>query len=146
MKISLTKDLNAFVKLIGNGHNNIGPTELTQYFIRNTKMSVQIINDDQKGVNFEVILGRRLLGPLLTVFLPTILLNVIGHCANYFKGFFFEATVSVNLTVMLVISNMFMSISSSLPKTSYIKMIDIWLIFNLTVPFVEVLLHTYKVG
>ena len=146
MKISLTKDLNAFIKLIGNGHKNIGPTELTQYFIRNTKMSIQIINDDQKGVNFEVILGRRLLGPLLTVFLPTVLLNVIGHCANYFKGFFFEATVSVNLTVMLVISNMFMSISSSLPKTSYIKMIDIWLIFNLTVPFVEVLLHTYKVG
>ena len=29
--------------------------------------------------------------------------------------------------------------------TSYIKMIDMWLIFNLSLPFVEVLLHTYLV-
>ena len=40
---------------------------------------------------------------------------------------------------------MFINISSSLPVTSYIKMIDLWLIFNLILPFCEVLLHTYKV-
>ena len=37
------------------------------------------------------------------------------------------------------------SISNDLPRTSYLKMVDIWLIFNLFIPFVEVLLHTYKV-
>ena len=46
---------------------------------------------------------------------------------------------------MLVLTTMFINISSSLPVTSYIKMIDLWLIFNLIVPFVEVLVHTYKV-
>ena len=44
---------------------------------------------------------------------------------------------------MLVLVTMFISVSSSLPKTSYIKMIDYWLIFTLMLPFVEVLLHTY---
>ena len=29
--------------------------------------------------------------------------------------------------------------SNSLPKTSYVKMIDIWLLFNLTIPFAEVM-------
>ena len=53
--------------------------------------------------------------------------------------------MTVNLTVMLVLTTMFINISSSLPVTSYIKMIDLWLIFNLIVPFVEVLVHTYKV-
>ena len=41
---------------------------------------------------------------------------------------------------------MFINVSNQLPKTSYIKMIDVWLLFNLFLPFTEVLLHTYKVG
>ena len=35
-------------------------------------------------------------------------------------------------------ATMFISVSGDLPKTSYIKMVDIWLIFNLIVPFFEV--------
>ena len=146
MDISLTKDLNDFVKLISNGQQNLGPTELTQYFIWNTEMSIELINGDQQAANFKITLGRRLLGTLLTIFLPTVLLNIIGHSTNYFKDFFFEAVVSVNLTVLLVLTTMFISVSNNLPNTSYIKMIDVWLIFNLTVPFVEVLIHTYRVS
>ena len=41
---------------------------------------------------------------------------------------------------------MFINVSNQLPKTSYIKMTDVWLIFNLSLPFIEVLLHTYKVN
>ena len=33
----------------------------------------------------------------------------------------------------------FISVSNSLPKTSYVKMIDIWLLFNLIIPFAEVM-------
>ena len=144
MTISVTEDLNDFITIEDNSHKNLGPTELTQYFIRQTEMNIGLIGNNQQAVIFKVSLGRRLLGTFLTVFLPTVLLIVIGHSANYFKDFFFEAIISVNLTVMLVLTTMFISVSNQLPKTSYIKMIDIWLIFNLTVPFVEVLLHTYK--
>jgi hypothetical protein len=35
----------------------------------------------------------------------------------------------------------FISVAAGLPKTSYVKMIDIWLIFNLAVPFMEVVMH-----
>ena len=44
---------------------------------------------------------------------------------------------------MLVLTTMFINVSNNLPKTSYIKMMDIWLIFNLLLPFIEILLHTY---
>ena len=44
---------------------------------------------------------------------------------------------------MLVLTTMFISVSNNLPRTSYIKMMDIWLIFTLLLPFMEVLLHTY---
>ena len=38
---------------------------------------------------------------------------------------------------------MFISVSNNLPNTAYVKMIDVWLIFNLMMPFVLVLLHTF---
>ena len=44
---------------------------------------------------------------------------------------------------MLVLSTMFISVSNGLPKTSYMKMVDVWLLFNLFYPFLVVLLHTY---
>ena len=50
-------------------------------------------------VEVEVVLGRRLIGTFMTIYMPTILLNIIGHSTNYFKPFFFEAVVTVNLTV-----------------------------------------------
>ena len=34
--------------------------------------------------------------------------------------------------------------SNALPKTSYVKMIDIWLLFNLTIPFAEVTKYFVK--
>ena len=49
----------------------------------------------------------------------------------------------MNLTSMLVLTKMFINVSNSLPKTSYMKMVDAWLLFNLLYPFIVVLLHTY---
>ena len=87
-----------FVDLVAEELNYLGPKDLTQYFIRQTSM-----NKTMKGsIRVEVVLGRRLLGTVLTVYIPTILLIFIAHTTNYFKSFFFEAVVSVNLTVMLV--------------------------------------------
>ena len=44
---------------------------------------------------------------------------------------------------MLVLTTMFINVSNSLPKTSYMKMVDAWLLFNILYPFIVVLLHTY---
>ena len=38
----------------------------------------------------------------------------------------------------------FLGLSQSLPTTSYIKMIDIWMLFTMTIPFLEVIQHTTK--
>ena len=37
-----------------------------------------------------------------------------------------------------------MGLSQTLPVTSYFKMIDIWMLFTMIVPFLEVVLHTTK--
>lgn len=51
--------------------------------------------------------------------------------------------ISINVTVMLVLTTMLINVSNNLPRTSYIKMIDIWLLASLTKPFFDVLLQTY---
>ena len=48
---------------------------------------------------------------------------------NFSQDFFFEAIVTVNLTSLLVLTTLFISVSSSLPQTAYVKMVDLWLIF-----------------
>ena len=37
-----------------------------------------------------------------------------------------------------VLATMFLSVADNLPKTSYIKMVDVWLIVTLAFPFLEV--------
>ena len=44
---------------------------------------------------------------------------------------------------MLVLTTMLINVSNNLPRTSYIKMIDIWLLASLTKPFFDVILQTY---
>ena len=142
-----------FIDLQVDGLEYQGPMDLTQYFIRTTGISMSV----DGSISVVVVLGRRLLGTLLTVYIPTMLLVTISYSTNFFKAFFFEAVVAVNLTCMLVgkggwwcqkiknilknskvLATMFVSVSDSLPKTSYIKMVDVWLITSLLIPFFEV--------
>ena len=50
--------------------------------------------------------------------------------------------MTVNVTTLLVLTTLFISVSDALPRTSYIKMMDLWLIFNLMIPFIEIILQT----
>ena len=50
--------------------------------------------------------------------------------------------MTVNVTTLLVLTTLFIGISNTLPRTSYIKMIDIWLLVSLMIPFLEMILHT----
>ena len=92
----------------------------------------------------KIIFKRRLTNELLTSYLPTLLLIMIGYCTTYFKPFFFEAALTVNLTTMLVMTTIFISVMEKLPPTSYVRMIDIWLIFSQLIPFLEVCILTFK--
>ena len=104
-----TGNSKTFIKLTEGAHKYSGPTELTQYFVRwvvrfwnihyKESLRSSSFNSGNNTVQVSVILGRRLLGNFMTIYMPTILLNIIGHSTNYFKPFFFEAVVTVNLTV-----------------------------------------------
>jgi hypothetical protein len=105
MDIDLSVVQSPFCSLEAESLAYHGPTDLVQYFIRYTDMVVTGISANRR-VQVHVVMGRRILSSLLTVYIPTILLNVMGHVTVYFKPFFFEAIITVNLTVMLVLTTM----------------------------------------
>merc|ERR1712051_1018723 len=87
-------------------------------------------------------LKRKVVTELLTTYLPTILLLLITLTTIFFDKDLFSDVIAVNLTIMLVMTTIFTSKIEELPPTSDMKMIDIWLIFCLVVPFLEVILRT----
>ena len=54
------------------------------------------------------MIQRRLLSLILTTFLPTILMNIIGHMSNYYKEEHFPHLMAMNVTVMLVLTTLFL--------------------------------------
>ena len=92
----------------------------------------------------QLIFKRRLTSEALTTFFPSILLIAITYATTFLKPVFFEAALTVNLTVMLVITTLFISVVDKMAPTSYIKWMEIWLIFAQMVPFTEVILLTIQ--
>merc|ERR1712240_798799 len=95
-----------------------------------------------EGIRMTITLKRKIMSEMMTTYFPSLLLMMITYATTFFKPFFFEAALSVNLTTMLVMTTIFISKMEGLPPTSDIKMIDIWLILCQMVPFVEVVLLT----
>ena len=98
------------------------------------------LNEEDNMVSMAMKLKRKVVTELLTTYLPTILLLLITFTTIFFDKDLFGDAIAVNLTIMLVMTTIFTSKIEELPPTSDMKMIDIWLLFNLVLPFVEVIL------
>ena len=100
------------------------------------------LEERREKVHMVISLKRKIQTEMLTTFLPTLLLLITTYATTFFKPIYFEASLTVNLTIMLVMTTIFTSKIEELPPTSDTKMIDIWLIFCLLVPFAFTLIQT----
>ena len=101
--------------------------------------NLKVRKNPNEEIWMTVDLKRKIMSEMMTTFLPSLLLMMITFATTFFKPFFFEAALTVNLTNMLVMTTIFISVMEKLPLTSYPKMIDIWLIICQLVPFSEVI-------
>ena len=60
-----------------------------------------------KGLKMEIVFKRLLTNDLLTTYLPSFLLLLMSYATTFFKPFYFEAAVTVNLSILLVITTLF---------------------------------------
>ena len=116
--------------------------DMTLYYMEEWSVTYRNGNAPKEGIWMMIIIRRKIMSEMLTTYLPSALLLMITFATTFFKPFFFEAALSVNLTTMLVMTTIFISKMESLPPTSATKMIDYWLILCQLVPFAEVVLLT----
>ena len=76
----------------------------------------------------------------MVTYLPTILMNVMNQAMVYIQTENkLDLIISVNITCMMVLASMYLSVASSLPSTTNIKPIEIWLLFNMMYPVFVIL-------
>ena len=85
---------------------------------------------------------RKVLYHLTNTYIPTISLLVLVESTLFLDDGKLDIILTLSLTSLLVIYTFFQSISFSLPKTTYLKFLDYWLIFCLLVPSAVVLIQT----
>ena len=72
-------------------------------------------------------------------------MNLINQATNYLimssEDDKYGLVISVNITCMMVLASIYISVSASLPPTSDVKPVETWLIFNLAYPFVTILVN-----
>ena len=73
---------------------------------------------------------------MIVNFLPSLLMNLINQASVYIKGDNkYDMVLTVNVTIMMVLASIYLSVSSSLPETANIKPVELWLLFNLVYNF-----------
>ena len=69
----------------------------------------------KKGVRMAIVMKRKITSEMMTTYFPSLLLTAITFATTFFKPFFFEAALSMNLTTMLVMTTIFISKMDAYP-------------------------------
>ena len=114
-----------------------GPASLVELSV--TK--VNLISKGSNHLSVVIELRRKCFFHIVTTYFPTLCLLIIVEVLLFVPEGHFETTITVSLTTMLVMYTLYQSILGTLPQTSYLKLIDIWLIACLTLPFLVFLVE-----
>ena len=117
-----------------------GPSSVGQYSVKGWKIESAIVEEGIRGVKVTVELGRSLSSIFTVTYLPTILMNLVNQATNYSKNNY-DLVMTVNITCMMVLASVYISVSSSLPLTAGMKYIEIWLLFNLAYPVIAIIVN-----
>ncbi|CAL4074203.1 unnamed protein product, partial [Meganyctiphanes norvegica] len=93
------------------------------------------------ATNIEFTLLRRPMFIVFSTFVPTFMLLLIGYATLYLKTSLVQVRLVVSLTTLLVLYTLFNQTSASLPKTAYVKMVDVLFFFDITMLFFIILFH-----
>ena len=132
---------NKLARLIPSKITDIGPFTVGQYDVVRWRLEeTEGLSAGKKGLKMTVDLGRNIVSIIMVTFLPTVLMNLVNQATNYTQDNF-DLVITVNITCMMVLASIYISVSNSLPVTAAMKNIEIWLIFNLAYPVMVILVN-----
>lgn len=142
----------------------VDPGKLVEYDILEESIGAKLVGN-KSMVEVRITFQRQMEYHLMNTFLQSLLLIFVGYLSFFFHVGNFTDRIMVTLTTMLVVATIMVSIQAvrtfwqsrsavtrqqprscfvpqNLPKTSYYKMIDYWLIFCLNILIVTFTFHT----
>ncbi|XP_042236818.1 uncharacterized protein LOC121876027 [Homarus americanus] len=140
--LTFPPDYKGNVKFAVNNTNIIytGKKKLSLFVVENVKLSGK---SSESLVVVEYQLNRRQGVILLTTFLPSFLLLSISWATLFIRIEDLNVRAVMSLTTLLVLYTLFSNLSSSLPKTAEIKLIDVWFIFIISLLFSNIMAHIF---
>jgi hypothetical protein len=117
-----------------------GTTTIDQFKIG--LMSSNISNEaDITRVTLIIPFNRIPSNQLLKTFIPTFLLGLLGYSTIFIDIERPGDRFMGSATMILVLATWISVISGDLPKTSYVKLIDVWFVWHVTTTFAMVVYH-----
>ena len=123
--------MRGMIKLIPESRSLPSLFRLSQFEIKNISFDYVTLNTLKAELTFQ----RGVTYHLANTYMPTISLLVLVILTLYLDESKLDIAVSLSLTILLVIYTFYQSIAASIPKTAYLKLVDIWLMFILLMPF-----------
>merc|ERR1712004_795621 len=130
------------IKLMPELLDYVGTINSHRFTVQSWSIEKMIKGESLKGhmVVVKVLLKRRITQVLLSTYLPSLCILVLAQATTYFKKEHFKTSIPMAITSMLVMYTLNQSVSSKLPTTAYMKLIDVWLLFGLLLPFIIIIL------
>ena len=117
-----------------------GQDTFEQFLIENWRIGHKEDEKHGKMIEITMTLRRDITSIFMVTFLPTILMNFINQASNYITGDTkYDLVYTINITCMMVLASIYLSVSSSLPSTASIKPVEVWLLVNLFYPLQVIL-------
>ena len=110
LRMTMKRAYDPFTELVVDKIAYEGDRMLTKYEVKDVIMKLDSQSKKQE-LYVEVVLGRQLLSIIMNVFVPTLVLNIISYSTNFYKDEYFESVIAINLTSMLVLVALFVSVS-----------------------------------
>ena len=90
-------------------------------------------------------MSKRSTSIFMVTYLPTLLMNIINQATNYITGASaYDMIYTINITSLMVLASIYLSVSTSLPSTPNIKPVEVWLFFSLAYPFLVIITNVVK--
>ena len=124
--------------MIDDGPSIVGEYKVLKWSVQSTK----VIGTNQ-GLQYTVELARRnLLSIIMSNYLPSFLMNMINQATNYISSSEkYELVITVNITSMMVLAQIYLAISSTLPTSSFLTPVEIFLLSSLIYPFLVIVIN-----
>ena len=74
------------------------------------------------GLKMQIVFKRRLTNELLTTYLPSLILILMCYATSFFRPIYFEAAVTVNLSILLVTTTLFIRFTQLFQSFPYIEL------------------------